>query len=304
MDLQGIIEEIYSECKDFRYKGRVADYIPALGEVSPDNYGIAVSTIDGEYYSVGDTDVKFSIQSISKVYTLSMVFPYLGEELWKSVGREPSGNSFNSLVQLETERGIPRNPFINAGAIVVTDLLLSRYEQPKKAIIDFIRQVADSEDIYFDKNVATSELLNSNRNMALGYFMKSFGNVNNDVDTVIDVYCNQCSVSMTCKELSKSFLYLANHGINPFDGKKIMTESQSKRLNALMLTCGFYDESGDFAYRVGLPGKSGVGGGIAAIIPGRLSIAVWSPGLDSYGNSLLGIETLERFTTRMGISIF
>lgn len=304
MDLQGIIEEIYSECKDFRDKGRVADYIPALGEVSPDNYGIAVSTIDGEYYSVGDTDVKFSIQSISKVYTLSMVFPYLGEELWKSVGREPSGNSFNSLVQLETERGIPRNPFINAGAIVVTDLLLSRYEQPKKAIIDFIRQVADSEDIYFDKNVATSELLNSNRNMALGYFMKSFGNITNDVDTVIDVYCNQCSVSMTCKELSKSFLYLANHGINPFDGKKIMTESQSKRLNALMLTCGFYDESGDFAYRVGLPGKSGVGGGIAAIIPGRLSIAVWSPGLDSFGNSLLGIETLERFTTRMGISIF
>lgn len=304
MDLQKIIEAIYEECRALPNEGLVADYIPALAEVDPGNYGIAVATTDGRFYSVGDADVKFSIQSISKVFTLSMVFPHIGDDLWQSVGREPSGNAFNSLIQLESEHGKPRNPFINAGAIVVTDRLLGLYDRPKDAILSFIRDVADSEDIYFDKTVANSELANASRNMALGYFMKSFGNINNDVDTVVDIYCNQCSISMTCRELAKSFLYLANHGVNRFREERIMTESQAKRLNALMLTCGFYDESGDFAFRVGLPGKSGVGGGIVAIIPGRLSIAVWSPGLDRHGNSYLGIETLERFTTRMGTSIF
>ena len=284
--------------------GKVANYIPALAKVDPKQYGIAVVTVDGQLIGAGDYQKKFSIQSISKVFTLAMVMRHMGSDLWRYVGREPSGSPFNSLVQLEHEHGIPRNPFINAGALVVTDKLMSLYDRPKESILRFVRDVADSEDIYFDNEMARSEQEHASRNLALGYFMKSFGNIENNVDSLIDVYCNQCSITMTCEELARSFMFLANHGINPYRHDRILSISRSKRLNALMLTCGFYDESGDFAFRVGMPGKSGVGGGVVAIIPGRLSIAVWSPELDKHGNSFMGIETLERFTTDIGISIF
>ena len=215
-----------------------------------------------------------------------------------------SGNPFNSLVQLEYEHGIPRNPFINAGALVVTDRLMSLYEQPKDAILQFVRSICGNDDIYYDKHIARSEREHADRNMALGYLMKSFGNMENDVEDVVDVYCHQCAIAMSCKELTRAFLFLANHGVNPFNQEKILTVSQSKRLGALMLTCGFYDESGDFAFRAGLPGKSGVGGGVAAYIPGNLAITVWSPELNRHGNSLIGMETLERFTTDINNSIF
>ena len=233
-----------------------------------------------------------------------MAFAEHGDSLWESVGKEPSGNPFNSLIQLEHEHGIPRNPFINAGALVITDKLVSLHKKPKNAILDFVRKVADNEDIYFDKVVAESEKNEASRNLALAHFMQSFGNIQNDVDGLVDVYCHHCALSMNCIDLAKSFLFLANHGVNPFNGEKLLSRSQSKRLNALMLTCGCYDESGDFAFRVGLPGKSGVGGGIVAIIPGELAIAVWSPELNDYGNSLVGVETLERFTTKADTSIF
>lgn len=285
-------------------RGKVADYIPALAEVDPKQYGIAVATSGGEIFTVGDSEPRFSIQSISKVFTLAMVNRVIGNELWNYVGREPSGSPFNSLVQLEYEQGKPRNPFINAGALVVTDQLIKLYARPKEELLDFIRSVAGSDDIYYDKIVARSEQEHATRNLALANFMKSFGNIQSDVDTLIDVYCNQCSVSMNCVELAKSFLFLANRGLNPHNAQKILSVSAAKRLSALMFTCGFYDESGDFAFRVGMPGKSGVGGGIVAIIPGKLSIAVWSPELNRHGNSCIGIETLERFTTDIGISIF
>ena len=304
MDYQKVIERIYEEVKPMFGHGKVADYIPGLAKVDPRQYGIAIATPDGTAYGVGDYNQKFSIQSISKVFTLAMVMHQYGDELWESVGREPSGSPFNSLIQLEHERGIPRNPFINAGALVITDRLMTLYGRPKERILNFVREMANTPDIYYDHGVANSELETSDRNMALGYFMKSFGNINNDMDSLIDVYCNQCSISMTCEELAKSFLFLVNHGENPFTKERILDISKSKRLNALMLTCGFYDESGDFAFRVGIPGKSGVGGGIVAIIPGKLSIAVWSPELDPHGNSFMGIETLERFTTDIGKSIF
>ncbi len=304
MDYRKIIDEIYREVKPMFGNGKVANYIPALAKVDPKQYGIAVVTVDGQLIGAGDYQKKFSIQSISKVFTLAMVMRHMGSDLWRYVGREPSGSPFNSLVQLEHEHGIPRNPFINAGALVVTDKLMSLYDRPKESILRFVRDVADSEDIYFDNEVARSEQEHASRNLALGYFMKSFGNIENNVDSLIDVYCNQCSITMTCEELARSFMFLANHGINPYRHDRILSISRSKRLNALMLTCGFYDESGDFAFRVGMPGKSGVGGGVVAIIPGRLSIAVWSPELDKHGNSFMGIETLERFTTDIGISIF
>ena len=304
MDYQEIIEKIYRDVNAKEREGHVADYIPALAEVDPHQYGIAVATADGKIYGVGDYRTKFSIQSISKVFTLSMVIRKLGNDLWESVGREPSGTPFNSLIQLEHEHGIPRNPFINAGALVVTDRLMELYDMPKEDLLEFVRSVADCDDIYFDKNVARSEIEHASRNLALSYFMKSFGNIHGSVERLIDIYCHQCSISMTCEELAKSFLFLVTHGVNPFDQERIMSVSQSKRLGALMLTCGFYDESGDFAFRVGMPGKSGVGGGAVAIIPGKLSIAVWSPPLDRFGNSVLAVDTLERFTTDLGISIF
>lgn len=299
-----VIDRIYDEVLPYRGRGAIADYIPALAAVDPKQFGIALQPLDGPAILKGDASTCFSIQSISKVFTFAMVLRHLGEEIFQSVGREPSGNPFNSLVQLEYEKGVPRNPFINAGALVVTDRLIELYPKPKEAILDFVRQLCGNEDIYYDSRVARSELDHADRNRALAYFMKSFGNIHNDVDTLMDVYCHQCSLSMSCQDLANSFLFLANHGVNPTDGQRLLTQSQAKRLGAVMATCGFYDESGDFAFRVGLPGKSGVGGGIVAYLPERLAIAVWSPELDRHGNSLMGIEALERFTTDISSSIF
>ncbi len=304
MDYEQVIAKIYEEVKPFWGQGKVADYIPALAEVNPRQYGIAVQTLKGDTYQVGDAGTRFSIQSISKVFTLAMVTRHLGDEIWKSVGREPSGNPFNSLVQLEHEQGIPRNPFINAGALVVTDRLISLYDRPKDAILEFVRGICGNDDIYYDKHIAQSEREHADRNLALAYFMKSFGNIKNDVETLVDVYCHQCAIAMNCIDLARAFLFLTDRGLNPYQQEQILTVSQAKRLGALMLTCGFYDESGDFAFRAGMPGKSGVGGGVVAYIPGNLSIAVWSPELNQHGNSLIGMETLERFTTDINNSIF
>lgn len=306
-DYQQVIDRIYSTVAPMWPQASPADYIPALASADPSRYGIAVRTLDGRSFLAGEADTPFSIQSISKVFTFAMVARHLGDKIWEAVGREPSGTPFNSLVQLEYEHGRPRNPFINAGALVVTDRLIDLYPRPKEAILDFVRGLCGNTDIYYDNAIARSERDTANRNMALAYLMKSFGNIHNDVDTLIDVYCSQCAISMSCIDLARSFLFLANRGVNPLapgGPEPILTPSQAKRLGAVMLTCGFYDESGDFAFRVGLPGKSGVGGGIAAYMPGNLAIAVWCPGLNAYGNSLLGIETLERFTTDIGNSIF
>ena len=311
MDYQSVIDRIRDEVRELWGQGRVADYIPALEKVNPRQFGMAVATLDRQEYSTGDAQVCFSIQSISKVFTLAMVTRHVGDDIWDAVGREPSGNPFNSLVQLEYEQGKPRNPFINAGALVVTDRLISLYPHPKSlyphpkdAMLEFVRSLCGNDDIYYDKEIARSERLNADRNMSLAYLMKSFGNIRNDVDTLLDVYCHQCAISMSCVDLARAFLFLSNRGVNPFSGKQVLSVSQAKRLGALMLTCGFYDESGDFAFRAGLPGKSGVGGGIAAYIPGNLAVTVWSPELNRHGNSLAGMAALEHFTTDIGNSIF
>lgn len=301
---ENAVTNIYESLKHHTGKGKVAQYIPALSKIDPNQYAISVCDLDGGEFSIGDSDKRFTIQSISKVFTLAMASKHLGDSLWDFVGREPSGTSFNSLIQLEQEKGIPRNPFINAGALVVTDKLMGLYDKPKKAVLDFVKETSGDHDTYYDKEVAQSELEFAFRNLALANFMKSFGTIEHDIDTVMDIYCNQCSISMNTLTLAKSFLFLANGGVNPATGQRVVTSRTAKRLNALMLTCGLYNESGDFAYRVGLPGKSGVGGGIIAILPGKLSIAVWSPELNANGNSYRGIETLEQFTTDIGISVF
>jgi len=285
-------------------QGKVADYIPALAGISPQKFGMSVHAVNGDKASVGNAEELFSIQSISKILTLTMAIALADENLWKRVGREPSGSKFNSLVQLEYEQGIPRNPFINAGAHVITDIVFSNNSNPKQAILDFVRKLSQNESIDFDYIVAKSERETGNRNLAMGYFIKSFGNIQNKVRDVLDVYFHQCSIAMSCTDLSKAFLYLANEGILPSSGDAIISKKDSDRINALMLTCGMYDSVGDFAYRVGLPSKSGVGGGIVSIVPGEMSIAVWSPGLSESGNSLVGMKALELFVHYTGKSIF
>lgn len=304
MEMEKIIKSIYENYAGDLGRGKVADYIPPLAKVSPDKYAISVCMVDGKRYNIGDYTEKFSIQSISKVFTLAMLAPMVGKELWESVGKEPSGSPFNSLVQLEYEKGIPRNPFINAGALVITDKLVERVPDLNDKVLEFVRGLAGDDDIFYNREVAASEYVTGERNKALAHLMKSFGNFKGKVSQVISAYCHHCSIEMSTEQLAKAFLFLANGGVNPLNGEAVVGTRDAKRINAIMLTCGFYDESGDFAYRVGMPGKSGVGGGIVAVIPGKLSIAVWSPELNVHGNSYRGIATLADFTTELGISVF
>lgn len=306
MDYAEIIAEITEEIAPFRGQGRVANYIPALGAVDPMKFAIAVATRDGDLFAAGDADERFSIQSISKVFTFTLALDLLGDSLWRRIGREPSGSAFNSLVQLEREAGIPRNPLINAGAIVVTDTIVRHFGHrgALDAILSFVRRRARSDDIGIDEDIADSEAATGYRNAALANFLKGFGNLENAVADVLDVYFRQCSISVTCRELATSLLYLANSGEDPLSGERVVSREDARRINAVMLTCGHYDASGDFAYRVGLPAKSGVAGGIVATVPSLLSIAVWSPGLSPQGNSLVGTMALEKFTAKTGLSVF
>jgi glutaminase len=305
MNYQRILDEIFDEVKPFTKKGQVADYIPKLASVPLNKFGMVVQTLTGKMFSVGDAEEYFSIQSISKIYCLALALRFVGEEkIWQRIGKEPSGNPFNSLIQLEYEHGVPRNPFINAGALVLVDIILSYSKDAYNMILDFIRDQSNNKYINFDMEVAASEKSAGYRNAALANFLKSFNNLDNIVEDVLQTYFLLCSLRMNCIDLAKSFLILTNHGVSPWSGKQILTKSQAKRINALMLTCGTYDAAGDFVYRVGLPGKSGVGGGIVALIPGKLSVSVWSPGLNCSGNSLAGTKALELFTTKTGMSIF
>jgi len=303
-DYQAILDEIRDEVRPLLLQGRVADYIPRLAGVPREKFGMAVVTLDGGLYQTGDAVESFSIQSISKVYTLTLALQSIGDELWQRVGREPSGNAFNSLVQLELENGLPRNPFINAGALVVADVVLATREDPRAQLLATIRGCSGNPDIRDDPEVALSEKANGFRNAALANFIRSFGNLEHAIDDVLDFYFYQCSLAMSCVDLARGFLFLANQGRCPWRGDRVLSPDQAKRINALMLTCGTYDAAGDFAYHVGIPGKSGVGGGIVGVIPNQLAVAVWSPALNAKGNSLAGSAALERFTAKTGLSIF
>lgn len=299
-----LLEEVVEKVRPLLGQGKVANYIPALANVDAGKLGIAVTTVDGETLGAGDYLEPFSIQSISKVFSLTLALNLYEEaEIWSRVGKEPSGHSFNSLVQVELERGKPRNPFINAGALVIADLLQSRLGAPKHRMLELVRQLSQNDKVCFDKQVADSEYQHSARNAAIAYLMKSFGNFQGDVDTVLRTYFHYCALKMNCADLSKAMLYLANRG-KTMDGTELISQVQTRQLNALLATSGLYDGAGEFAYRVGMPGKSGVGGGIIAVIPGELSICVWSPELDNQGNSLAGTAMLEHLSQRLGRSIF
>ncbi|MFZ2994936.1 glutaminase [Sphingobium sp.] len=305
MDLGNIVNELVAAMQAQEDRGTVASYIPELAKIDPGQFGIAIATADGRMLAGGDADTGFSIQSVSKVFALTLALGKVGDQLWERVGREPSGNPFNSITQLEHEQGIPRNPFINAGAIVVADVNLGGH-QPRVAIgemLRFVHYLSGDDSIAIDEAVAASETATGFRNLALANYMRAFGNVRHDVDLVLGNYIHQCAMEMSCRQLALAGRYLMLDGRHP-DGGRVVSPRRARRINALMLTCGHYDASGDFAFRVGIPGKSGVGGGILAIVPGRASIAVWSPGLNANGNSCLGTLALEELARRTGWSVF
>lgn len=303
MDYQAVLEEIHHEVQPLIGGGRIPVYIKPLASVPIEKFGMVLQTTDGKIFAVGDADEKFSIQSISKLFSLTMALRLAGTSIWERVGREPSGTPFNSLVQLEYEKGIPRNPFINAGALVLADIILSHTGNAMEEYLSFLRQLTYADSASFSKSVFQAEDESGHRNRALANLLKDFGNLQHNVEDVLDFYFSQCAVMMNCKELAMACLFLAGQGVSPTAGK-VVSLRRAKRINAVMLTCGTYDAAGDFAYRVGLPGKSGVGGGIVAIVPGKMALCAWSPALNSAGNSYVGTKALELFTTKTRLSIF
>ncbi|MCA9482697.1 MAG: glutaminase [Nitrospina sp.] len=304
MNYKKIFTEIENEFPKMEDPGRVPSYIPELGSIDPEKFGIHLATVTNRNYSLGDSDEKFSLQSIAKVLALTLAFKLEDENLWNRVGVEPSGTPFNSLVQLDFEKGVPRNPLINAGALVICDVLVSRLKNPRHEFLEFVRNFSGNPNIDYNMKVAESEKQTSHRNAALINLMKDYGNIKNDIGIVLDFYFNLCSLEMTCKELAHVFLFLAAHGTHPKTKIEVISGSKAKRINAIMLLCGFYDEAGEFSFKVGLPGKSGVGGGIIAVHPEQYSIAVWSPRLNKKGNSYKGMKVLEFLTDRTQSSIF
>jgi glutaminase len=301
-DLAQVLQEITDQMAGIEDRGKVASYIPELADIDPGQFAIAVATAEGELFSTGNAQTPFSIQSISKVFTLAIALGRLGDRLWQRVGREPSGQAFNSILQLEHEAGRPRNPFINAGAIAVTDAILAGHK-PKELLAElmqFIRAAAEDDDIHINEAVARSETLTGHRNMALAHFMCAHGNLHNAPELTLGAYFHQCAVEMTVEQLAMAGRFLAGLPGAP----RLVSPARVRRINAMMMMCGHYDASGDFAYRVGLPGKSGVGGGILVIAPGRASVAVWSPGLNAQGNSQLGSDAMEILARRMRWSVF
>lgn len=304
MDYNQILAEIGGAVAPLRTVGRQASYIPALARVNPDRFGICLLTTDGEEAELGDVGERFSIQSVTKVFSLAMALSLRGEALWRRVDKEPSGSAFNSLIQLELDHGIPRNPFINAGAIVVADVLLSELKDPEADYLDFIRRLSGDPTVDYDREVAASERSTGYLNAAIANMLKYYGNLNNDIEEVLHFYFLQCSVEMDCRQLARAFLPFADRHREFSFGNVSLTYSQVKRINAIMQTCGFYNDAGEYSYLVGLPGKSGVGGGIAAVYPGRYAVATWSPRLNEKGNSVMGMKALELLTTYTRESIF
>ncbi|RUM49767.1 MAG: glutaminase [Marinomonas sp.] len=302
--MQTLLRTIYDDVKPLVGQGKVADYIPALANVNPHQFGIAIYSNQGELFQIGDADVPFSIQSISKVFSLTLAIKHYGADMWQRVGREPSGLPFNSLVQLEYENGIPRNPFINAGAIVVSDMNQSRFASPHYAMREFVRRLSGNPDLKTDQVVADSEYEFRHRNAAMAYLMQSYGNFDNSVEEVLKSYFSNCALRMSCVDLAKAFNFLANKGYCSISKEQVISEQEARQVNALMATSGMYDEAGSFAFQVGLPGKSGVGGGIVAIVPNRFSICVWSPALNKFGNSSAGVAALESMTKHIGWSVY
>ncbi len=294
----GLLADIMRDARPRHAEGVVADYIPALAGVPADRFGLAVELADGRSFQVGDAEAPFSIQSVCKVFMLAAAIERFGEAIFDRVGREPSGMGFNSLVLLEHEDGKPRNPLINPGAIVVADALTDVDADWPDRFVTLMRRLSGSDRVRVDETVAASEREHGDLNRAIAWFLRAKGNLRAHPDTALDAYFRACATEMTAVELARAgrFLIGATDASDTFCRKR----DYRRRILAIMRLCGLYDAAGDFAYRVGLPAKSGVGGGILAVAPGRYSVAVWSPALDAKGNSVAGVRALELLTEAIG----
>lgn len=300
------VEEITAEMFACGEWGEAPERIEPLARIDTHQFGMAILTRDGDMICGGDADTPFSIQSISKVFSLELAMEAHGEAVWERVGRDPSGDPFNSIVDLERHKGFPRNPFINAGALVVVDMLLERMsaEEEVQAVVDFVAGLLDGEEFSLNEEVARSDQTGGHLNRALLSLAKHFGNLNHDIADVLGAYVRQCAIELSCRQLARVGRFLMLDGPDERSRPPREAARRARRILALMMTNGLYDGAGEFAYRVGLPAKSGIGGGILAIAPNTASIAVWSPGLDESGNSLLGTRALEMLTDMIDWSAF
>lgn len=300
--LQRLVDQCWETVSAEPPAGLPVSYIPALASVPADQLGIAVAGVDGTVVSAGESTTGFSLQSISKLFALCEALSAGPAQLWARVDKEPSGDRFDSLMLLEHEAGRPRNPFINAGALLVVDHLRTLRGDAAEVVLELLRRESGHAEIVVDEEVAASERASSHRNAALAHYMASCGTVDPDVSSVLDQYTRMCAVAASCEDLARAALFLARAG-EGVDGP-VLSAAETRRVNALMLTCGLYDAAGDFAYRVGLPGKSGVGGGVLAVVPGKCVVAVWSPRLDARGNSVAGVRLLEELVRHTDWSVF
>ena len=262
-------------------------------------------TREGDLINAGDASTAFPIQSISKVFALEVALQRHGDKIWNRVGREPSGDAFNSIVDLERFKGVPRNPFINAGALVVVDSLLdAKSDDPNGSVMSFVKQQLDNEAAGIDADILESDRSSGDLNRSLLFMAKHHDNIRHAVDDVMEAYVHQCAISLNCAGLAKAGRFLMHDGPDARSDRGFHASRRARRILSVMMTCGMYNGSGDFAFRVGLPAKSGVGGGILAVVPHTASIAAWSPALDPYGNSWLGVLGLEYLTNRTDWSVF
>lgn len=309
MDLDALLEQIARLARPAAARGEVAAYIPSIAAMDPGCFGLAMVELNGAEHAIGDADVLFPIQSISKVFALVLAMQLVEsgkkdyEALGKRVGREPSGDPFNSLVQLEHEHGIPRNPMINSGALVIDDALLGHCDNPMERLLALLSQLA-GERVGVDETVLRQEGTRGHRNRAMAYLMSSFGNLQSKIDDVLDLYVHQCSIAMTARQLARATRFLANGGVDPASRERILGAGSARRVAAIMLTCGTYDAAGEFAYNVGIPCKSGVAGAIVGVVPQKGAVCVWSPPLDRSGNSLAGSIALHELSERLELSLF
>lgn len=304
-DIDEILNRILEQVQPLLSLGKLPSYIPQLQKIDPQKFGIALITLNGEEFSAGDADVAFSIQSISKLFALMLALERAGDDLWQRVGREPSGMPFNELIQVDRKEGAVPNPFVNAGALVVTDVLCCAYAQPELALLQALRKGSRDDRVDIDQEVMKSERENCHRNAAIAHILKSYGRLDNPVDVILDTYSRQCALAMSCRQIARSALSLVRSDSSSSDDVfSRLSLRQRHAVNAVMLTCGMYNAAGEYAARVGLPLKSGVGGGVVALVPGIGSLCAWSPGLDEVGNSLAAGRAIELFVQHTRVSAF
>ncbi|WP_078554928.1 glutaminase A [Bacillus alkalicellulosilyticus] len=301
------LEQIVEEIRPLTKQGKVATYIPALGHANPNTLAIAIYEGEGNCFSAGNISEKFTLQSVSKILSLALALQEHGEDyVFSKVGMEPTGDPFNSIAKLETSvPSKPLNPMINAGALAVTAMLPGKDTDEKlKNLLDFIHQLSGNSKITYNEEVAQSEFETANLNRSLCYFMKSHGVIEGDIEDLLDLYTKQCAIEVDCNDLAHMGWVLGNKGFNPITQKKVLSHDISRIVKTFMVTCGMYNDSGEFAIKVGIPAKSGVAGGILCAVPNGPGIGIYGPALDNKGNSLGGIKLLERISAERNLSIF